>query len=145
MGCLPEFYKKGAGVVLPSAQQIWYLPHRQKPNVAGRLIGETGPVIRITPSMLLVNDSTKLPEIYHRSADKSDHYVTGGFGNAESVLNMKEHKTHAKFRKLIAGPYSFTNVKKLEYLIDARTQNWIDRLAAFARTEEKFDFAPWTV
>ena len=95
--------------------------------------------------MLLVNDFIKLSEIYHCSADKSDHYVTDSFRNTESVLNMKEHKTHVKFQKLIADLYSFTNVKKLEYLINAQMQNWIDRLAAFAQTEKKFNFASWTV
>lgn len=63
-----------------------------------------GPVVRITPTLLLVSDPKKLPEIYHRNADKTGHYITGSFGETESLFNMRSHKTHASFRKHIAGP-----------------------------------------
>ena len=54
--------------------------------------------------MLLVSDATRLPDIYHRQANKSKHYITGSFGKAESVFNMQDWKQHAYHRKLIAGP-----------------------------------------
>ena len=96
--------------------------------------------------MLLVSDATKLPEIYHRISSKSDYYVSAGFGEAESVFNMKDHKTHASFRKLIAGPYSVTNMKKLEPLMDVRMEEWVNELTErFVKTEKRFDFAPWAV
>lgn len=63
-----------------------------------------GPVVRITPTLLLVSDPTKLPDIYHRNADKTGHYITGSFGETESLFNIRSHKTHAAFRKHIAGP-----------------------------------------
>lgn len=102
--------------------------------------------MRITPTLLLVSDSSKLPAIYSRRADKTDHYVTGTFGDTESVLNMKLHRTHAKFRKLIAGPYSFTNIKKMEPLIDARMQHWVDKMSVdFVSTGKAFDVCDWAV
>ena len=63
-----------------------------------------GPVVRITPTLLLVNDYSKLPQIYHRNADKTSHYITGSLGETEILFTMKSHKTHAVFRKRIAGP-----------------------------------------
>ncbi|GAQ05924.1 hypothetical protein ALT_3245 [Aspergillus lentulus] len=105
-----------------------------------------GPVVRITPTLLLVSDPTKLPDIYHRNADKTGHYITGSFGETESLFNMRSHKTHAAFRKYLAGPYSFTNVKRMEPLIDIRIQHWIDKLnERFAQTGEIFDFSWWAV
>lgn len=65
-----------------------------------------GPVLRITPTLLLVSDATKLPEVYNRQANKSNHYITGSFGEQESLFNMKEHKSHVHFRKIAAGPYA---------------------------------------
>lgn len=107
---------------------------------------EIGPIIRITPTMLLVSDATKLPEIYHRQANKSKHYITGSFGKTESVFNMQEHKSHARFRKLIAGPYSFSNIRKMEPLIDARIEEWAEALdTRFVKTNTPFDFGPWAV
>ena len=105
-----------------------------------------GPVLRITPTLLLVSDSTKLPLIYHRQADKSDHYVTGTFGVTESLFNMKEHRAHARLRKIAAGPYSFTNIKKMEPLIDARMQEWANTISErFANTGKPFDLCDWAV
>jgi hypothetical protein len=69
----------------------------------------TGPIIRVTPTLLLVSDATKLQEIYHRYADKSRHYVTGSFGHVESLFNMQDSKTHARFRKIAAGPYRYVS------------------------------------
>ncbi|KAF2683162.1 cytochrome P450 [Lentithecium fluviatile CBS 122367] len=105
-----------------------------------------GPVLRITPTLLLVSDASKLPEVYNRQANKSDHYVTGSFGEQESLFNMKEHKVHAHYRKIAAGPYAFTNVKKMEPMIDHRISEWLAKLTTlFADTNKEFDFAPWAV
>lgn len=105
-----------------------------------------GPVVRMSPTLLDISDATKLPETYNRYVDKTNHYVTGSFGKTESVLNMQDHKKHAYFRKFIAGPYSFSNIRKMEPLIDARMRDWTAKLGdVFASTGEKFDFAPWAV
>ncbi|KAJ5682561.1 hypothetical protein N7462_005726 [Penicillium macrosclerotiorum] len=110
------------------------------------LAKEYGPVVRITPTLLLVSDHTKLPEIYHRNADKTGHYITGSFGETESLFNMRAHKTHAVFRKHIAGSYSFTNIKKMEQLVDMRIEEWNTKLdETFAKTGKPFDFAWWAV
>ncbi|KAI1081594.1 flavonoid 3',5'-hydroxylase [Whalleya microplaca] len=105
-----------------------------------------GPVIRITPTMLIVSDATKLPDIYNRNANKSKHYITGSFGKTESLFNMQDHKVHSHFRKIAASPYSFSNIKKMEPLVDKNIEKWLDKLdGLFAKTSEKFDFAPWAV
>lgn len=98
--------------------------------------------------MLLISDATKLPDIYSRNATKSKHYITGAFGKDESVLNMQDAATHAKFRRMIAPPYSFTNVKRMEYLIDEQISHWIDKidvLFASGANRVPFDFAQWAV
>ena len=63
-----------------------------------------GPVIRITPSLVLCSDASKLPDIYHRKVNKSGFYVTGSLGETESVFNIQEWRQHAAARKSIAGP-----------------------------------------
>lgn len=106
----------------------------------------TGPVVRITPTMLIVSDATKLPVIYNRNAHKSKHYITGSFGETESLFNMQDQKQHAHFRKIAAAPYSFSNIKRMEPLLDQNIERWIDKLdKRFAQTGKKFDFAPWAV
>lgn len=96
--------------------------------------------------MLIVSDATKLPEIYNRNANKSKHYITGSFGETESLFNMQDHKVHAHFRKIAASPYSFSNIKKMEPLIDSNIEKWINKLTdLFAKDGKVFDFSPWAV
>ena len=100
--------------------------------------------------MLLVSDATKLPEVYSRNANKSKYYVTGSFGKTESLFNMQDHRVHAHYRKIAAGPYSFSNLKKMEPLVDTRMRHWLSVMGErFEGKEgqkgEKFDFAPWAV
>ncbi|KAF1997721.1 flavonoid 3',5'-hydroxylase [Amniculicola lignicola CBS 123094] len=104
-----------------------------------------GPVLRITPTLLLVSDATKLPEVYNRQSNKSNHYITGSFGKTESLFNMQDHKHHAHFRKIAAGPYAFSNIKKMEPMVDRRIEGWLDRIGELFGNGEKFDFAPWAV
>ena len=140
---------KFPGPFWASVTRLWITYHNLKEDeylVFWDLHKKYGPIVRVTPTLLVVSDATKLPSIYHRYADKSKHYITGSFGKTESVFNMQDHKQHAYFRKLIAGPYSFSNVKKMEPLLDQRIRDWINRLdTTFAKTGEKFDFAPWAV
>lgn len=63
-----------------------------------------GPVVRVSPTQLVVSDATFLPTIYHRYVDKSNNYITGSFGKIESVHTMQKHKQHADSRKVVAGP-----------------------------------------
>ncbi|KAJ5770959.1 uncharacterized protein N7511_003010 [Penicillium nucicola] len=132
-----------------SVTRLWIAWHNlqetEVPTVY-ELAKEHGPVIRISPTLLLVSDYQKLPEVYHRNVDKTGHYITGSFGENESLFNMRSHKTHAVFRKHVAGPYSFTNIKKMEPLLDMRIQQWTSKLnEKFIKTGEAFDFSWWAV
>ena len=132
-----------------SVTRLWITYHNvrgQEVDVCEAYHKKYGPVIRVTPTMLLVSDATKLPLIYHRAADKSMHYIEGTTGPTESIFNMQSHRSHARFRKIAATPYSFTNIKKMEPLVDAQIAHWISRLdQLFADTSEAFDFCPWAV
>ncbi|CAG7963525.1 unnamed protein product [Penicillium olsonii] len=140
---------KFPGPFWASVTRLWIAKHSlqetEVPTVYA-LAKEYGPVVRITPTLLLVSDHEKLPEIYHRNVDKTGHYITGSFGETESLFNMRSHKTHAVFRKHVAGPYSFSNIKKMEPLIDARIAEWTTKLdSTFSKTGEAFDFSWWAV
>ncbi|KAF9873690.1 hypothetical protein CkaCkLH20_08800 [Colletotrichum karsti] len=132
-----------------SVTRLWITYHNIKQDecqVNQALHRKYGPVIRITPTMLLVSDATKLPDIYHRNANKSQHYITGSFGSTESLFNMQDHVVHARFRKIAAAPYAFSNIRKMEPLLDLHIERWIQRLDSnFASTGKRFDFAPWAV
>ncbi|KAK4896555.1 hypothetical protein LTR27_005473 [Elasticomyces elasticus] len=132
-----------------SITRLWIAYHNIKGDECEHELAlhrKHGPVLRVTPTMLLVSDATKLPEVYARNANKSKYYVTGSFGKTESLFNMQDHKVHAHYRKIAAGPYAFSNIKKMEPLIDASIRVWINALdERFAKKGVRFDFAPWAV
>lgn len=43
--------------------------------------------MRVSPTLVVVNDPTRLPDIYHRQADKSNFYVNGILGKIENVFS----------------------------------------------------------
>ncbi|KAL8383467.1 hypothetical protein RB595_010593 [Gaeumannomyces hyphopodioides] len=132
-----------------SVTRLWIAYHNvrgSEPRVFRELHRRHGPVVRVTPTLLSVADATRLPDVYWRHAHKSQHYITGSFGRTESLFNMQDAKTHARFRKIAAAPYSFSNVRRMEPLLDATIGRWMDKLQTrFAGTGEAFDFAPWAV
>ncbi|KAF4997880.1 hypothetical protein FDECE_11962 [Fusarium decemcellulare] len=141
----PGFAMRPAGLELNTVSTHQHDGDGAATNTKG-LITNLRPIIRVTPTMLLVNDATKLPQIYSRRASKSNHYITGSFGKEESIFNIRDAVTHAKYRKIAAPPYSFSNIKKMEPLIDLNIQAWINKLQEkFAFNQEPFDFAPWAV
>ncbi|KAJ5741058.1 hypothetical protein N7493_000930 [Penicillium malachiteum] len=62
------------------------------------------------------------------------------------MFNVRPHKEHAALRRHIAGPYKFSNFKKLEPLMDHRMREWFKRLdEKFAETGDAFDFSWWSL
>ncbi|KAI5788669.1 cytochrome P450 [Pyronema domesticum] len=138
---------KFPGPFWASVSRLWITYHNltgKEHEVLYDLHKKYGPVIRITPTMLMCSDPKMLPVIYHSHADKADHYVTGSFGKTPSVFNIQPHKVHAAARRKIAQPYAFSAIKPMETLVDVRIDEWTSKLEAnFAAGNKKFDFAAW--
>ncbi|KAI8164497.1 hypothetical protein K4K49_010991 [Colletotrichum sp. SAR 10_70] len=59
---------------------------------------------------------------------------------------MQDHTVHARYRKIAAAPYAFSNIKKMEPLLDHHIDRWIEKLDNnFASPGKRLDFAPWAV
>ncbi|KAK3709860.1 hypothetical protein LTR37_010690 [Vermiconidia calcicola] len=135
-----------------SVTRLWIAYHNLKEDECETELAlhkKYGPILRITPTMLLISSATLLPSVYARNANKSKYYVTGSFGKTESLFNMQDNKVHAHYRKIAAGPYAFSNIKKMETLVDVRMRHWMatmeDRFVRKGGQGEVFDFAPWAV
>ncbi|KAI8294903.1 FAD-linked oxidoreductase apf9 [Colletotrichum sp. SAR 10_98] len=144
-----DFYSSNWKQLIEIKTKLWITYHNVKQDECQTLQAlhkKHGPIMRITPTMLLVTDATKLPEIYHRNANKSQHYITGSFGKTESLFNMQDHTVHARYRKIAAAPYAFSNIKKMEPLLDHHIDRWVEKLDNnFASPGKRLDFAPWAV
>lgn len=114
-------------------------------NLTRSLAKFVGPVVRISPTYVMVNDATALPQIYHRQVQKSPQYITGNFGATENIVDTRDWRAHSTLRKAVGGPYSFSNVKRLEPLISDCISYWFSQLdSRFSQTRQQFDLALWT-
>ncbi|KAI5791044.1 putative cytochrome P450 monooxygenase [Pyronema domesticum] len=124
---------------------VYHLLKGDEYSILYELHKKYGPVFRVTPTMLMCSDPKMLPVIYHRRADKSNHYGPGGFGKTPGVFNIQSHDDHVVARKLIASPYSMTNLKRTEPLIDGRVVEWISKLdKEFATTGKTMEYSSWS-
>ncbi|RDW73285.1 hypothetical protein BP6252_07192 [Coleophoma cylindrospora] len=141
--------KQFPGPFWASVTRIWFAWHNARETeiqTCWGLVKKHGKVVRLTPTLLLVSSAEYLPMIYHRTSVKSKFYITGSFGETESVFNMQPHAAHAYHRKLIAGPYSFSKISKTEPLVDIQIAAWIKKLDdQFAQTGQPFNFASWAI
>ncbi|KAJ5082376.1 hypothetical protein N7532_011419 [Penicillium argentinense] len=107
---------------------------------------ESRPVVRITPTLLLVNDHSKLPEVYHRNVDKTGHYITGSFGETGKSVQHEIPQDARRVPQAHCGACNFTNIKGMEPLIDARIKEWSNKIDdTFVKSGEAFDFSWWAV
>ena len=140
---------KFPGPFWPSVTRFWvvYIDLRGIESEAiNDLQAKYGPIVRISPTLLHVNEARMLPDIYHRTADKSPGYISGFFGNTEVMFTLRDSREHASYRKIIASEYSFTNIKIFEPLIDARVEEWMARMyTVFADTGKPCLFSRWTI
>ncbi|KAH7190914.1 flavonoid 3',5'-hydroxylase [Fusarium oxysporum] len=128
-----------------SVTRLWITYHNVKGrenDVCEALHKKYGPVMRAAPTMLLISDATKLPLIYHRAADKSQHYITGSTDSTEAIFNCLD-------------TLQLHQYKKMEPLVDAQLSYWLSRLdglfaspntaTTMKMREKSFDFCPWAV
>lgn len=128
-------------------QETWYVNIKQifsfgKRNQRQFLI--SGPVIRVTPTMLLVADSKAMPTIFHRRDTKSRFYLQGYVGKSNSIL-LREPGAHAAHRRLIGAPYALANIQRMEPLLDKHILHWVSSIdERFAGQKKPVDFSHWS-
>ncbi|QSZ30214.1 hypothetical protein DSL72_004736 [Monilinia vaccinii-corymbosi] len=102
------------------------------------------PVLRISPTTLLVKSAFALPLIYHRASVKSRFYTSSAAASTP-IFNLLDHQAHACRRRLVAPPYSYSKVLKFEPLVDKMISPWLEKLRIlFAETQRPVDMARWT-
>ncbi|KAL4879029.1 cytochrome P450 [Aspergillus karnatakaensis] len=116
--------------------QIWHFIRGEEANEFIKAVQKYGPVIRISPTMLLVADAKALPAIYHRHDTKSRFYLSSLF-EAQGVILIRNPDDHAAHRRLLGAPYSLSNIQRMEPLLN-HFITWATYLSYDAITEVSF-------
>ena len=62
----------------------------------------TGPVVRLSPNMLTINDPSLMQRLYRSHTDKTPFYSSGIMGEEPPVLQIREEKPHSARLKTLA-------------------------------------------
>ncbi|KAL0930663.1 cytochrome p450 family protein [Colletotrichum truncatum] len=92
-----------------------------------------GPIIRITPTELHIDDPSYFDTLYTRSGrrDKYD-YVAGRFGFSTDSFSTSPHELHRIRRKALSPFFAAAKISDFESVIQAKVNNLCDKLAASA-------------
>ncbi|KAJ5721021.1 P450 monooxygenase [Penicillium malachiteum] len=124
--------------------QAWHFFQGSELDSQWQAVKKYGPVVRISPTMLLVADSTLLPTIFHRRDVKSGLYISEYFERPGSIL-IRDPAEHAAHRRLIGATYSLSNIMRMESLLDKHISKWLNKMSCkFAEDQKPLDFPSWS-
>ncbi|KAI9051880.1 hypothetical protein LZ554_004136 [Drepanopeziza brunnea f. sp. 'monogermtubi'] len=100
-----------------------------------------GPIVRISPYELHVNDPNFYEELYAAGGKKRDKYAwaTRMFGQSEGSLGTVDHDLHRMRRAAISPFFSKSNVRKLEPIIHSNISKLMGRMYELEFTSQPID------
>lgn len=103
------------------------------------LISAPGPIIRINPWELHVNDPDFYDELYAGGGARRDKHVllTGAFGNPESMIGTISHSKHRQRRAPLNKFFSRASITRLEPLIQSAVDTLCSRLRDFQKEKKQ--------
>lgn len=103
-----------------------------------------GPIVRVTPDELHVNDPTFLPELMPSGKYRRDKYprLTQLFGFSQTAGATADHYLHRTRRGAMSKMFSKESVRKLEPVMRKTWKNLLARLKEFQETGEEIHLLP---
>lgn len=99
------------------------------------LTRQAGPIVRISPHELHINDPEYYEVLYSRDSPRNKYaYFTTQFGISRSSIATVDHYHHRMLRSNMNPYFSMTRVRKQEPLIQGLVNKLVDRLSAYKNT-----------
>lgn len=125
--------------------KLWVLSTKQIHTLTLEAHARYGPVVRVAPNVLSINEPHLLPTVYHRRVNKTDVYTPGVLGDTAPPFQTLHWREHARKRKRVASSFALSNLVKLEGQVDERVLEWTTAVGRrFADTGANMDFAAWS-
>lgn len=125
-----ERYGMQTGLIV---RAFWYITRRWLIEMS-----RVGPIIRISPDQLHINDPDFLDEIYPGSAKKTDKppRYAGMFGRGEATFSTPSHELHRTRRAWISPFFSKRSITRLEPVLQSAVDKLCGRLGGFWESGE---------
>ncbi|QDS69217.1 hypothetical protein FKW77_000763 [Venturia effusa] len=139
------------GPFCASISRIWLMWHAHIGDIDDaqrRFHKRLGPIIRIAPDEVVVDDPAYIPLIYKTAEplQKTNWYAPwrpmGLKGRPDLFTEMNE-EAHKEYRQIVGSVYSFTSIAGSESGMDVVLNLFMERLGSFADSKTNFDFGLW--
>ncbi|KAF3388205.1 Trichodiene oxygenase [Talaromyces pinophilus] len=97
-----------------------------------RLHDEYGPIIRITPTELHINDPEFFDILYARDGRRHKYdYFSGRFGYARDTFSTWQHELHHQRRKALSPYFSVKSIREFQPVIRAKVDKLCTKLSTY--------------
>lgn len=109
------------------------------------MLTHVGPIVRVGPSELAINDVAATKEIHKVGGRylKSGFYTHIGHKSAKTLFSTTDPKHHALRRRLLSGPMSDASLKRFEPIIMQRVRLCIAQMASELENRHCMDIFKW--
>jgi cytochrome P450 len=133
-----------------AALSLWYefyfdaLKHGQYVFRIKEMHDEYGPIVRISPDELHINDPDFIPELMPTTGRKTEKYprVLQLFGFSEAAITTKDHDMHRMRRASMSRMFSKESVRRLEPLMQDNLNKLFKRLQEFQESMRPVSVLP---
>jgi cytochrome P450 len=100
------------------------------PKLRTHTSATTGPIIRITPTELHVDDPEFFEVLYARTGRRHKYeYFSGRFGYASDSFSTHEHELHQQRRKSLSPFFSAKRITEFQPVVRAKTEKLCQKLS----------------
>ena len=93
-----------------------------------------GPIIRITPEELHINDPEYYDTLYERSGRRDKYwYFSGRFGYASDSFSTIDHDVHRMRRKALSPMFSVKRISDFQPVIQAKVRMLCDKFTMYQK------------
>ncbi|KAL4911174.1 hypothetical protein BDW74DRAFT_172638 [Aspergillus multicolor] len=123
----------------------WHFLRGTQLEAEWKAVKKYGPIVRLTPTMLLLADAAAIPTVYHRRDTKGRFYIPSLVKTPFGIV-LRHPGEHSAHRRLVSGPYAMTNILRMEPLSNKHIEEFITKLdTTFATPHKNLDFTDWGV
>ena len=123
----------------------YYFLRGDKPRYVQSLHKKYGPIVRVSPSEVAINDVNAAKEIHRVGGRylKAGFYEHIGHKSAKTLFSTQDPKHHAIRRRLLSAPMSESSLKQFEPVVLERVRLCVSRMAEELKTRGVIDVFKW--
>jgi cytochrome P450 len=96
------------------------------------MVNRTGPIVRITPTELHIDDPDYFEQLYSRTGRRDKYsYFSGRFGYSSDIFSTTNHDLHRLRRKALSPMFSVKKIEEFQPVIYEKVEKFCRKVAQY--------------